>query len=100
MKSAVQRTTIFASLSWSVTAWELTWSQAEEIVYPRVCLTISSEGAAGVAKRMLFCLPKSSDAFLLDILVSLSRSLATELRRSRDVSQGRQGAEKGGVDVD
>ena len=42
--------------------------------------------------RVLFCLLELSDSFLLDILVSLSRSLATEPRRSR----GESGQTKGG----
>ena len=74
---------IFASLTWSVLEWELTWSQAAAIGDPRVFLIVSSEGAAGVAKRVLFCLPELSDAFPSDILVSLSWSFATNLRQSR-----------------
>ena len=72
MKSAAQQTNIFANLSLSVTAWKLTWSRAAEIGDPQVCFTVTSEGAAGAANRFLFCLPESSDAFPLDILVTHS----------------------------
>ena len=54
-----------------------------EIGDPRVYFAVIIEGVSGAANRFLFYLKESYGAFTLDILVSLSRSLATEPRRSR-----------------
>ena len=72
---------------------ELTWSRAASIGDPRVCLTVYSQGAAGVANRVLFCLPDLSDTFPPDILVSLSLGLARTNRGEAGIIQGRHGAE-------
>ena len=78
----------------------MTWSRAAAKVDPRVCLIVSSEGASGVAKRFLFCLLELLDAFLLDILVSLSLDLSQVNHGAAKASRGRHGTEGGGVDVD
>ena len=100
MKSAAQGTKRFDHLLWSVTAWELTWSQAVEIGYPRVYLTVSSDGAARVAKRVLFCLLESADTFPSDILVSLSLDISRPNQDEAKVGWGRLRAEGGGLGVD
>ena len=58
--------------------WKLTWSRAAEIGDSQVCKTVTSEGATGAAKRVLFYLPELSDVFLLDILISLSHNLSRQ----------------------
>ena len=83
--------------------WKLTWYQAAAIGDPRVYFAVTSEGAAGAAKRFLFYLTELFDAFLSDILVSLSLSLylAIEPRRSRGCYLGLDFVtEVGGADVD
>ena len=77
------------------------WYQAAAIRDPRVCSTVTSEGSDGAAKQVFFCLPELSDALLLDILVSLSQSIASEPRRSRGCQTGADFVPEGGVeDVD
>ena len=102
MKSAAQRTTLFANLSCSVTAWKLTWSQAVVIGDTWVLLAVASEGAAGAEKRVLFSLKESFDAFLLDILVSLSLSISLDQTEAymRSLARVDFGTEGGGADVD
>ena len=56
----------------------MTWSRTKAIGDLRVCFTLTSEDDAGAAKRVLLYIPDPADAFPSDILVSLSRSLATE----------------------
>ena len=78
----------------------MTWSRAAAIGDPPICLTVNSEGAAGVVEQVLFCLLESSDAFLPDILVSLSLYLLRPNRGVAVASRGGHGLERGGVDVD
>ena len=100
MKLSAQQSTIFASLSWNAPAWEVMWSGAAAIGDPRVCLNVASEGAAGVAKRVLLCLPEFSDAIPSDILVSLSLDLSRPIRGVAKGSRGRHRVEGDGVDAD
>ena len=75
-------------------AWKLTWYQSAAIGDPRVCYTITSEGDAIVAKRVLFCLLDLSDAFLSYILVSQPRRSRVRYLGVNLVPEG------GGADVD
>ena len=62
--------------------YKLTWLRDVAIGDPWICKTFTSEGAVGAKKRVLFCLPESSDAFRSEILISLSINL---LRKDRGV---------------
>ena len=53
------------------------------IGYPRVCLTVSSDGTDRVVKRVIFYLPDSSEAFLSEILVSLSLSISRDQTQTK-----------------
>ena len=87
-------------VSWRGSRRDLKLTQAAAIGDPRVFLIVASEVAAGVAKRVLFCLPELSDAFPSDILVSLYRSLETNPRRSRGWSGPDTGWKEVVVDFD
>ena len=57
-------------------ACKLTWLQATAIGDTRVWLAVASQVTAGASKLVLFYLPESSDAFPLEILVSISLDLS------------------------
>ena len=100
MKSAAQRTTMIASLLWSVPAWEVTWYWAAVIGDLRVCSSVLSQmeflewqsGSSYVSRNHLTHYRQTS--------LSLSLTLLQPNCGVAEASRGWHRVEGGGVDLD